>query len=175
MHGRLSHVSEAGSWRVAALIALASAFGCRSETTPPRRESTTRSAPLPPLHTIRARAEGQLGPGRGVVLIDLEAPDGAKLNQEAPVSARAEGGIGLTFPEGISGPLSGHEMPLRLPVDVQDGATGPTELQLSYYWCANDAPRAACQRETATIHLSLDLSGDAAGGEAYLAYRTGAP
>jgi hypothetical protein len=119
---------------------------------------------------VNARAEGQLGPGRGTVLIDIQPPDGAKLNREAPLSARATGGTGLAFPERFRGPLGEHELPLRLPVAVQDGATGPAEVELSYYWCG-EAEETACQRETARLSLALDLTGDGAGGEAYLQHR----
>lgn len=113
------------------------------------------------------KAEGQLGPGAGVLLIDIGAPAGAKLTLDAPVTARASGGIGLGFPEGLSGPLGQHELPLRLPIVVADGATGPAQVELSYFWCT-DGAEAACRRELALLSVDLDLTGSGAGGEAHL-------
>jgi len=119
---------------------------------------------------VRVRAEGQLGPGINTLFIDIAPPDGAKLTLESPLSVRGSGGIGLEFPNRLSGPLSTHSMPLRLPIDVSDGATGPARLELTYYWCT-DGNEAACQREQAHLDVELDLSGSAAGGEAHLSYR----
>jgi hypothetical protein len=103
------------------------------------------------------------------LLIDIAAPAGAKLTLDAPVSAHASGGIGLGFPEGLSGPLGKQAMPLRLPIDVADGATGPAQLDLSYFWCM-DGAEAACRREVALLSVDLDLSGSGAGGEAHLSH-----
>jgi hypothetical protein len=61
-------------------------------------------------------------------------------------------------------------MPLRLPIDVADGATGPARLELTYYWCT-DGDDAACTREQAHLDVELDLTGSDAGGEAHLTYR----
>jgi hypothetical protein len=121
--------------------------------------------PLP----SHVRAQGQLGPGAGVLLIDLAPPPGAKLTLDAPVSARGSGGIGLGFPQRLSGPLGKQGMPLRLPIEVADGATGPAKVELSYYWCT-DGNEAACRRELALLSIDLDLSGSAAGGEAHLSH-----
>jgi hypothetical protein len=117
------------------------------------------------------RAEGQLGPGAGVLLIDLAAPQGAKLTLDAPISARGSGGIGLSFPRRLSGPLSQQALPLRLPIEVADGATGPAQVELSYYWCT-DGNQAACRRELALLSIDLDLSGSGAGGEAHLSHKS---
>ena len=116
------------------------------------------------------RADGQLGPGNNTLFIDLAAPAGAKLTAESPLSVRGSGGIGLSFPSRLGGALGSHPMPLRLPIEVADGATGPAEVEISYYWCA-DGNEAACRREQAKLHVELDLSGAGAGGEAHLSYR----
>ena len=116
------------------------------------------------------KAEGQLGPGSGVLLIDLAPPAGAKLTLDAPVSARGSGGIGLDFPRRLNGPLGQQGMPLRLPIEVADGATGPAQVEVSYYWCT-DGNEAACRRELAVLSIDLDLSGSSAGGEAHLSHR----
>lgn len=119
---------------------------------------------------VHVRAEGQLGPGGGVLFIDLAPPDGAKLTLDAPLSVGGSGGIGLGFPRRLSGPLSEHRLPLRLPIEVLDGATGPAEVEISYYWCT-DGNEAACRREQARLSVELDLSGSGAGGEAHVSYR----
>jgi hypothetical protein len=119
---------------------------------------------------VQVRAEGQLGPGNNTLFIDLAAPAGAKLTAESPVSVRGSGGIGLSFPNRLSGPLGSHSMPLRLPIEVADGATGPAQVEISYYWCT-DGNDAACQREQAKLNVELDLTGSGAGGEAHLSYR----
>jgi hypothetical protein len=119
---------------------------------------------------VRVRAEGQLGPGKNTLFIDIAPPEGAKLTLESPLSVRGSGGIGLDFPRGLSGPLSSHPMPLRLPIDVADGATGPARLELTYYWCT-EGNEAACSREQAHLDVELDLTGSGAGGEAHLSYR----
>jgi hypothetical protein len=126
--------------------------------------------PVDESRQVHLRAEGQLGPGRGVLLIDLAPPAGAKLTLDAPLSARGSGGIGLGFPSRLSGPLSAQTLPLRLPIEVADGATGPAQVELSYFWCT-DGNEAACRREQARLNIDLDLSGSGAGGEAHLSYQ----
>jgi hypothetical protein len=116
------------------------------------------------------RAEGQLGPGNNTLFIDIAAPDGAKLTIDSPLSVRGSGGIGLSFPRRLGGPLSAHSMPLQLPIDVADGATGPARVEVSYYWCT-EGNEAACQREQAQLNVELDLTGATAGGEAHVSYR----
>jgi hypothetical protein len=129
-----------------------------------------KRAPKEEVVPVHLRAEGQLGPGKNTLFIDIAPPDGAKLTLESPLSVRGSGGIGLDFPRRLSGPLSSHPMPLRLPIDVADGATGPARLELTYYWCT-EGNEAACSREQAHLDVELDLTGSAAGGEAHLTYR----
>jgi hypothetical protein len=144
--------------------AVTAAAGSAPAARNPAQEAPEKATPL------RVRAEGQLGPGKNTLFIDIGAPDGAKLTLESPLSVRGSGGIGLEFPRRLSGPLSSHTMPLRLPIDVADGATGPARLELTYYWCT-EGNEAACTREQAQLDVELDLSGSAAGGEAHLDYR----
>jgi hypothetical protein len=154
---------------------------CQSKPTPPAPEPPEPSAANSPRATkeratkeevspVRIVAEGQLGPGENTLFIDIAPPDGAKLTLESPLSVRGSGGIGLEFPHRLSGPLSSHAMPLRLPIDVADGATGPARLELTYYWCT-EGNEAACSREQAHLDVELDLTGSTAGGEAHLSYR----
>jgi hypothetical protein len=168
---------------LALLVGLCSELACRGQvaTTPPvenpppaqpRAELVPARAAVAPEEPVRshAHAEGQLGPGAGVLLIDLAAPQGAKLTLDAPVSARGSGGIGLSFPRRLTGPLNQQGLPLRLPIEVADGATGPAQVELSYYWCT-DGNQAACRRELALVSVDLDLSGSGAGGEAHLSHK----
>ena len=167
----------------------ASQLGCRSQAaTPPAERSAKMAAAAPQAPAAAApqggaadepiashvRAQGQLGPGSGVILIDLAAPEGAKLTLDAPMSARGSGGIGLGFPQRLTGPLGKQGMPLRLPVEVEDGATGPAQVELSYYWCT-EGNEAACRRELALLTIDLDLTGSGDGGEAHLSHRAYAP
>jgi hypothetical protein len=133
---------------------------------PAAREAREAAKDEPPL---RVRAEGQLGPGANVLFIDIAPPEGAKLTLDSPLTVRGSGGIGLRFPSRLSGPLSSHSMPLRLPIDVSDGATGPARVEVTYYWCS-DGNEAACRREQAALDVELDLTGAGAGGEAHLSY-----
>ena len=158
---------------LALLFGLCTELACRGQAaTPPPVETPPPAAgdPDEPVRS-RVRAEGQLGPGAGVLLIDVAAPRGAKLTLDAPVSARGSGGIGLSFPRRLSGPLNQQGMPLRLPIEVADGASGPAQVELSYYWCT-DGDQAACRRELALLSIDLDLSGSGAGGEAHLSHKS---
>lgn len=161
---------------------LALQAGCRGQAAPPpaveHAPKATPAAAQPPAQAPAAeqpavshvRAQGQLGPGAGVILIDLAAPEGAKLTLDAPMSARGSGGIGLGFPRRLAGALGQQGMPLRLPVQVEDGATGPAQVELSYYWCT-EGNEAACRRELAVLSIDLDLTGSGDGGEAHLSHR----
>jgi hypothetical protein len=128
------------------------------------------TAPVSELPAVQVRAEGQLGPGSNTLFIDLAPPEGAKLTLDSPLSVRGSGGIGLRFPRGLSGPFSAHTMPLRLPIEVSDGATGPARVEVTYYWCT-DGNEAACRREQAFLNIELDLTGANAGGEAHVSYQ----
>lgn len=141
-------------------------------------ESAPKSASLPaaPTGTLTvaqpdslAVAHGQLGPGTGHILIGIVPPPGAELTVDAPISVQGSGGIGLHFPKRLKGKLSNFELPLSLPVEVLDGATGPAEIKLSYYWCTVGTD-AACRRHQTHLSVELDLTGDAPGGEAHFEY-----
>lgn len=114
------------------------------------------------------KAEGQLGPGAGVILIDLKAPAGMHLTEDAPLRVKASG-KDLSFAKEVKTKLRLDELPLRLPVIVTDGALGPAEVELTYYYC-EDGNQGSCQPERAHITLELDLSGSGAGGEALVSH-----
>jgi hypothetical protein len=166
------------------MLALFIGAGCQGAPVPRPAAAEPASTPASPARAPRAepaaakneepavhvRAEGQFGPGNNTLFIDIAPPDGAKLTLDSPLSVRGSGGIGLSFPRRLSGPLSAHPMPLRLPIDVSDGATGPVHVEVTYYWCT-DGNEAACQREQAQLNVELDLTGATAGGEAHVSYR----
>lgn len=114
------------------------------------------------------KAEGQLGPGAGVILIDLKAPAGMHLTEDAPLRVQAKG-KDLSFAKEVKTKLRLEELPIQLPVVVADGAIGPAEVELTYYYC-EDGNQGSCRPERAHITLELDLSGSGAGGEALLVH-----
>lgn len=116
----------------------------------------------------RVRAVGQLGPGRGTLVISLAPPKSGKLTEGAPLSVEARGAH-LSFPAAIRENLDSKRLPLRLPIDVTDGAMGPAEVDLSYYWCGHEEG-AACRPERVKLVVELDTTGDAPGGEAHLTH-----
>jgi hypothetical protein len=150
---------------------LAGSIGCQSNKSTSAPSADNAGQPAAPTleHAqpapVAVRAQGQLGIGLGHLYIDIEPPKGATLTPDAPISVRASGGIGLTFPNELKGPLSSHEQPLKLPIEVADGATGPARLEVAYFWCT-EGDSATCRREQALLSVDLDLSGSSPGGEA---------
>ena len=151
------------------LVGLVSIVGCdkhREEPTPAAKTAATTTATTP----SQVRANGQLGPGAGTLLIDLKPPAGAELTEDAPVTVTAKSlGEGLTFPKPYRGKLKVDDLPIRLPVEVADGTVADAEVRVSYYYCTK-GHRGQCRAERATLHVDLDLTGDAAGGEAYVSH-----
>lgn len=136
---------------------------------PPAEAHAPSIAPTGPVTRKHIQAEGQLGPGRGTLIVDIQPPVGAKLTEGAPLVVHAKG-QDLGFPKRLRTMLDLEQLPLKLPIDVADGATGPAELELSYYYCET-GERAACRPERAKLSISLDLTGSAPGGEAHLTHR----
>ncbi len=122
-----------------------------------------------PAGRAHVKATGQLGPGPGTLVISIAPPPKAKLTEGSPLSVVARGEH-LSFPKRIKTKLSKAGLPIRLPIVVADGAMGPAEVDLTYYWCT-EGNEAACRPERAKLVVDLDLSGDAPGGEAHLVHR----
>jgi hypothetical protein len=118
---------------------------------------------------LRVRASGQLGPGRGTLVVDIRPPSGGKLRSGGPLVVRAAGEH-LHFPASLRTRLDPAELPVKLPVVVEDGAWGPAVVELSYYHCG-DGGAGACRHEQASLIVDLDLTGPGAGGEAYLVHQ----
>ncbi len=152
------------------LLGLVVLTGCEKKAEPATAEAPVASAAADNSAPSQVRANGQLGPGAGTLLIDLKPPAGAELTEDAPVTVSAKSlGDGLTFPKRFRGKLKVNELPIRLPVEVADGTVADAEVRVSYYYCTKGR-RGQCRAERATLHVDLDLTGDAAGGEAYLSH-----
>jgi hypothetical protein len=128
--------------------------------------ASAREASVPAKHV---RAVGQLGPGKGTLVVSLEAPADGKLTAGAPLSVEARGEH-LIFPARVSERLDPARLPLRIPIEVADGAVAPVHVKVSYYWCGL-GEASACRPERVELVVELDTSGDSAGGEALLSYR----
>lgn len=115
------------------------------------------------------KATGQLGPGRGTLIVDIKAPAGAELTEGAPFLVSAKGND-LKFPHRIDTKLDLAKLPVRLPLDVADGAQGPVELDLSYYYCTK-GDDGSCRPERAKLSVEIDMTGAGEGGEAHLVHR----
>lgn len=158
--------------KLAVLAALGLALGAcdrRKEHTHGMESAAAVAAPEARAATQRVRAVGQLGPGKGTLVVSLEAPKNGKLTEGAPLIVEARGEH-LKFPARISEKLDPGKLPLRIPIEVADGATGPAHLKLHYYWCGTGSD-SACRPERAELVVELDTSGDSAGGEAHFTYR----
>lgn len=118
---------------------------------------------------MSVKATGQLGPGRGTLIVDIKAPAGAELTEGAPFRVSAQG-MDLTFPDEIDTVLDLEKLPARLPLDVADGAQGPIELDLTYYYCTK-GDDGSCRPERAKLSVEIDTTGVGAGGEAHLVHR----
>ncbi|GMV17296.1 MAG: hypothetical protein HS104_23875 [Polyangiaceae bacterium] len=154
------------------LVALGLAVGaCDRRAAHEHRAEPAVNAELAPPRAApqRVRAVGQLGPGRGTLVVSLEAPANGKLTTGAPLRLEASGEH-LEFPTRIDEKLDPEKLPLRIPVDVADGATGPAHVKLHYFWCGS-GEGSACRPERAELVVELDTSGDSAGGEAHLTHR----
>lgn len=132
-------------------------------------DEVAQHEPDAPKVTTRVKAQGQLGPGRGTLLIDLRPPADGKLTEGAPLRVSARG-RDLSFPQAIRTQLDMDELPVRLPIVVSDGAADPAEVDLTYYWCSH-GDSGSCHPVRARLLVELDLSGAGAGGEAHLVHR----
>ena len=111
------------------------------------------------------KAHGQLGPGEGTLMVMLKPPAGAKLSAGAPYKLSGRGN-GIAF-KTVKGKLDPNEPTLKLPVVVSEHAEDAAEVDLKFSWCSHDR----CVREKAKVSVTLDLTGDAPGGEAFFTYR----
>jgi hypothetical protein len=172
-------VSQRTLWKVLALcVVLGPAAACQrsdgddapaTKLAPVPREQVARHEPPEPRQVQRLKAEGQLGPGRGTLIIDLRPPQDGTLTEGAPLRVSARG-RDLTFPESIRTQLDPDELPVRLPIVVSDGAADPAEIDLTYYWCS-EGDSGSCHPVRVRLLVELDLSGSGDGGEAHFVHR----
>lgn len=118
------------------------------------------------------KAIGQLGPGKGTLIVDIKAPAGAELTEGAPFFVSAKG-ADLKFPHVIDTKLELAKLPARLPLVVADGAQGPVELDLTYYYCTK-GDHGSCRPERAKLQVEIDMTGGGEGGEAHLVHKPAA-
>lgn len=170
--------------QISVLLAVLAAISCGREE--PSGESVTAAAAFPGVGIDGAparpkgpepvaksvKAIGQLGPGRGTLIVDIKAPAGAELTEGAPFLVSAKG-TDLKFPHVIDTKLDLAKLPVRLPLDVADGAQGPVELDLSYYYCTK-GDDGSCRPERAKLSVEIDMTGGSEGGEAHLVHRPAA-
>jgi hypothetical protein len=140
-----------------------------SEVTAPS-EPARAQVPEPVIQSVKA--QGQLGPGRGTLIVEIKAPDGAELTEGAPLRVRAAG-ADVSFLKEIDTKLRASDLPARLPLDVTDGAQGPIQVDLSYYYC-DKGDKGSCKPERAKLSVEIDMNGGAAGGEAHLVHKPAA-
>jgi hypothetical protein len=154
---------------MAGIVMLAGCNRGQAEPAPELDAPPALSAMLKaPLKVHHVKAHGQLGPGRGTLILDLKAPSGGKLTVGAPLVVRGKSEY-VKLPRELKTKLKEKDLPLYLPIDVADGAFGPVELEVSYYWCST-GDSASCRPERARLFVDLDLSGSSEGGEAHLSY-----
>ncbi|MCH2109267.1 MAG: hypothetical protein MK135_08055 [Polyangiaceae bacterium] len=161
-----------------AALSLTLFASCKSVATSEAEPTQARrpiQGSLPTEQTFTSSAtidgEGQLGPGRGEILIMIKAPAGQHLTEGAPLKVQLEA-ADMKFPPALSTKLDSQKLPLRVPVEVADGATGPIEVKLSYYYC-DDGSTASCRAERAHLILTADMSGPGEGGEVSLTHSPG--
>ncbi len=96
------------------LVALGLAVGaCDRRAAHEHRAEPAVNAELAPPRAApqRVRAVGQLGPGRGTLVVSLEAPANGKLTTGAPLRLEASGEH-LEFPTRIDEKLDPEKLPL---------------------------------------------------------------
>jgi hypothetical protein len=136
----------------------------------PTPGASARPSPLIEASKLQfVEAVGQLGPGPGTLIVDIQPPPGAKLTKGSPLVVRAAG-QDLVFPKTVKEELDPAKLPLRLPVVVADGARGPARVDLSYYYCTT-GEQGSCRPERARLEVRLDLTGSGDGGEAHFSHR----
>lgn len=118
------------------------------------------------------RASGKLGPGRGTLILDIAPPLGGKLTDGAPLRVVASAtGKGVRFPQPKLRAKFGHDaLPVRIPIEIDPGASGRALLELSYFWCTT-GDSGACIPVDTKLQVDLDLTGASAGGRAHLIHR----
>lgn len=168
---RMGQVPRMRFVQLAAWVGALALAGCSKARAPVETSSTLAPAVSAHASAEHVKAVGQLGPGRGTLVLSLQAPEHGKLTRGTPLSVEARGEH-LSFPRKIRTTLEADTLPLRIPIDVADGATGPAFLRVSYVWCgAGDDT--TCHPERTELEVDLDTSGDSAGGEAHVVHRPG--
>jgi len=107
-----------------------------------------------------------LAPGEGMLTVDVEIPDGFKVNPLAPTSVTwlVEGeAVSLAEDAGQSAP--GLEFPQSVPVTVGDG-TATVIVELTVYYCTAEAEE-LCYLERVRLRLPVETAADGADGATF--------
>jgi thiol-disulfide isomerase/thioredoxin len=112
------------------------------------------SGPVTTLETIAA------APGATTITLDVDLPDGYKVNEQASSSIFLSGSDVASFPEGDRIDLTGATFPFTLPVNLSAGA-GEIVGDLTLVWCREDA-EGLCYVERLRYEVPVDVH---AGGD----------
>ncbi len=97
------------------------------------------------------------GTGAADLVLDVELPDGYKVNDEASSSILLsdDGGV-ASFPGGNRIDLTGATFPVVIPFDLHEGL-GTVTADLALVWCRKDA-EGLCLLEQTRFEIPLDVS-----------------
>ena len=107
-------------------------------------------------------AAGRFGVGSNTLSITPVAPAGAKIADGSPLVVEIRGAAGIEAPARTRIEMAAGAVPLRIPVQVSAGSSGPIQVDLSFYWCTS-GDSTACVPERARLDVTVDLSGPAPG------------
>jgi hypothetical protein len=105
-----------------------------------------------------AQLEGQkISPGRASLLIDLDLPEGFRLNDGSPssVTVGTPDRLVMAFGPQADVTISRPEFPLRIPAAAEEGQTG-VDIHLAIYYCAADG-RGPCHFHEARLNLPVTV------------------
>jgi glucose/arabinose dehydrogenase len=106
--------------------------------------------------------------GAGTILIDLQMPDGYKLNAQAPLTAIwPDDPVAQIPPESRDLRLIAPQLPVQVPVTFAPGQTD-LALNLTVYWC-EAVNETLCFVDRATLVLPLTVSSEGDAHEAVFA------
>ena len=118
----------------------------------------------------KVSALGTIGPGSSQLLVHLYPPANGKLSDGSPMVVRARPHTGMEVPERTSVEYANDALPIRIPVDIEPGADGHIDMDVTFYWCTT-GDEGACIPERARLAVQLDIDETASPGQATLEYR----
>jgi DNA-binding beta-propeller fold protein YncE len=132
-------------------------------------EVTINSDPFSLGSNVVELSEQTVAAGEGEIVLDIQMPEGYKLNELAPFTANNTANSAINLPEGSA---SYQELvptlPVRLPVTFTEGQDMLTS-DLSIYWC-EAINETLCFVERVTITVPVTVAADAESSELVLPY-----